>query len=156
MQPDLPAFRTNRNIFMIYRQKQERLPMGAFPVGWCRERDLNPHELCSLPPQDSVSTSSTTSACSVSGLLARLAATCLFRLGGRGRIKAGNITHAGNRRLAAVSRLGDDCLGRLTAFMLFLDDLLQCRHTLPVVADCTPGFPCQRQTGDHEDSGENS
>ena len=30
--------------------------------GWCRERDSNPHEHSSLPPQDSVSTSSTTSA----------------------------------------------------------------------------------------------
>ena len=29
---------------------------------WCRRRDLNPHELSSLPPQDSVSTNSTTSA----------------------------------------------------------------------------------------------
>ena len=28
----------------------------------CRERDSNPHEHSSLPPQDSVSTSSTTSA----------------------------------------------------------------------------------------------
>ena len=31
-------------------------------ISWCRRRDLNPHELCSLPPQDSVSTNSTTSA----------------------------------------------------------------------------------------------
>jgi hypothetical protein len=29
---------------------------------WCRERDSNPHEHSPLPPQDSVSTSSTTSA----------------------------------------------------------------------------------------------
>ncbi len=31
-------------------------------VFWCRERDSNPHEHSPLPPQDSVSTSSTTSA----------------------------------------------------------------------------------------------
>ena len=29
---------------------------------WCRRRDLNPHGLLPLPPQDSVSTNSTTSA----------------------------------------------------------------------------------------------
>ena len=29
---------------------------------WCRRRDLNPHKLCSPPPQDGVSTNSTTSA----------------------------------------------------------------------------------------------
>ncbi len=29
---------------------------------WCGGRDLNPHEQGSLPPQDSVSTSSTTTA----------------------------------------------------------------------------------------------
>ena len=31
-------------------------------ISWCRRRDLNPHEHSSLPPQDSVSTNSTTSA----------------------------------------------------------------------------------------------
>ncbi|CAI4158578.1 hypothetical protein ALT1000_230018 [Alteromonas macleodii] len=34
----------------------------AFTFIWCGKRDLNPHELCSPPPQDGVSTNSTTSA----------------------------------------------------------------------------------------------
>ena len=36
--------------------------IGALCLRWCRRRDLNPHEHSSLPPQDSVSTNSTTSA----------------------------------------------------------------------------------------------
>jgi hypothetical protein len=39
-----------------------QVSVNAVWYGWCRRRDLNPHEHSSLPPQDSVSTNSTTSA----------------------------------------------------------------------------------------------
>ena len=35
---------------------------GFAQLNWCRRRDLNPHEHSSPPPQDGVSTNSTTSA----------------------------------------------------------------------------------------------
>ena len=42
----------------------EPLPLGSRSMQlWCRGRDLNSYGRCPLPPQDSVSTYSTTSAC---------------------------------------------------------------------------------------------
>ena len=55
---------SNRRIEVL--QTSALVPLATSPeyfkCHWCRGRDLNPHEQSPLPPQDSVSTNSTTSA----------------------------------------------------------------------------------------------
>ena len=54
---------SNRRIEVLQTSALDHLATSPRSLlTWCRGRDLNPHRLCLPPPQDGVSTNSTTSA----------------------------------------------------------------------------------------------